>query len=67
MYKIHKIKKMGRGIKGFILLIEYPGCNKKVGHYEPYTTGEFLKYPKIWEPVYHKNYLRDLKIESIVN
>ena len=37
---------------GFVLLIEYPGCRKKAGDFEPFTTGEFLIYPKIWEPVY---------------
>lgn len=42
-------------IKGFILIREYPGCGKKVGDFEPYTTGEFLKYPEIWEPVYTKS------------
>jgi hypothetical protein len=37
---------------GFILLIEYPGCRKKVGAFEPLTTGEFLNYPLIWKPIY---------------
>lgn len=38
---------------GFILQKEYPGCKRKVGDFEPYTTGEFLQYPEIWLPVYH--------------
>ncbi len=37
---------------GFVLLVEYPNCRKKVGDFEPFTTGEFLKYPKIWKPIY---------------
>jgi hypothetical protein len=39
-------------IRGFTLKVEYPNCPKKVGYFEPYTTGEFLKYPEIWQPVY---------------
>jgi len=37
--------------KGFILIREYPN-SRKLGSFEPYTTGEFLKYPEIWKPVY---------------
>ncbi|HET6243698.1 MAG TPA: hypothetical protein VFF35_04180 [Bacteroidia bacterium] len=39
-------------ILGFILLIEYPNCRKKVGYFEPFTSGQFLKYPLIWKPIY---------------
>ena len=53
--------------EGFILLIEYPGCNRKVGDFEKYTTGDFLNYPKIWKPVYTKKYMRDEKIETILD
>jgi hypothetical protein len=38
-------------VKGFILKKQYPGCNKPLGYFEPYTTGEFLNYPDFWEPV----------------
>lgn len=54
-----------KDIKGFILLIEYPGCSKKVGHFEPSTTGEFIKYPKIWKPVFTKRYLRNKKLNDL--
>jgi hypothetical protein len=37
---------------GYRLKMEYPGCNKKEGYFERKTTGEFSKYPAIWEPVY---------------
>ena len=37
---------------GFILLREYPRCNKRVGEFERFTTGEFLRYPEIWKPIY---------------
>ena len=37
---------------GFRLLKRYPGCSKQVGDFEQYTTGEFFRYPEIWEPVY---------------
>lgn len=53
-------------IKGFILLREYPKCGKKVGDFEPYTSGEFLKYPEIWQPVYKKSYIRDRKVDKIL-
>lgn len=39
---------------GFMLKLEYPNCTKKKGDTVPYTTGEFLHYPEIWEPVYKK-------------
>lgn len=54
-----------RDIKGFRLLIEYPGCRRRVGDFEPCTTGEFIKYPKIWEPVFTKQYIRDNKLEKL--
>lgn len=54
-------------IKGYKLLIEYPGCSKGVGWFEPYTSGMFSKYPKIWEPVYTKKHMRFKKIKSILN
>lgn len=54
-------------IKGFILMIEYPGCSKRVGYYEKCTSGEFLNYPAIWKPVFKKRYLRDVKIKEILN
>lgn len=38
---------------GFILLKRYPGCRRSVGSFEPFTTGEFLQYPEIWQPVYN--------------
>jgi len=53
-------------IKGYILLYEYPGCNKKVGDFEPYTSGEFSKYPNIWKPVYHKEIEREKKINELL-
>lgn len=49
---INQASNVPRNISGFILKKEYPGCKKKVGDFEKYTTGEFLKYPEIWEPVY---------------
>ncbi len=36
--------------KGFILIKEYPG-SPKLGTFEPYTTGLYLKYPQFWKPV----------------
>ena len=54
-----------KDIKGFILLIEYPGCRKKVGDFEPCTTGEFIKYPMIWKPVFKKSYIRNNKLNDL--
>lgn len=54
-------------IKGYKLLQKYPGCNKEVGDFEPYTTGDFSNYPNIWEPVYHKHIDRENKINQLLN
>ena len=56
-----------RDIKGFILLIEYPGCRRRVGFFEPCTTGEFIKYPKIWRPVFTEQYIRNKKLEQVLS
>lgn len=53
-------------ISGYILLQTYPGCSKQVGHFEPYTSGEFSNYPHIWKPVYHKQVAREKKINEIL-
>lgn len=50
---------------GFRLLIEYPGCNKKVGDFEPFTTGHFLRYPKIWKPIYTEREIRRQKLNKL--
>jgi hypothetical protein len=54
-------------IKGYILIQEYPGCRKRIGDFEPYTSGEFSKYPHIWKPVYHKEIEREIKLNKILN
>jgi hypothetical protein len=51
--------------KGFILLIEYPGCNRKKGEFEPFTSGKFLNYPEIWKPVFTTKYERELNLNKI--
>ena len=53
-------------IKGYVLLLEYPGCNRKVGDFEPYTSGEFSKYPNIWKPVLHKEVEREKKLNQLL-
>ena len=50
--------------KGFILIREYPN-SKKIGTFEPYTTGEYLKYPEIWKPVYETSIERDMKLKEL--
>ena len=42
---------MNKKPRGFVLIREYPG-SKKVGTFEPYTTGQFISYPQIWHPIY---------------
>lgn len=44
---------MSRKCIGFILIREYPR-SKKLHSFEPYTTGEFLRYPEIWKPIYNE-------------
>jgi hypothetical protein len=34
-------------IKGYVLIMDYPGNRRPLGTFEPYTSGEFSKYPKI--------------------
>jgi hypothetical protein len=53
-------------IKGYILIREYPNCNRRKGDFEPYTSGQFSNYPEIWQPVYHKEYIRDQKLKKIL-
>jgi len=54
-----------KDIKGFKLLIEYPVCRKKVGEFELNTTVEFINYPRIWQPVFTRRYLRDQKLKKL--
>ena len=51
---------MNKKCKGFILIREYPN-SKKVGSFEPFTTGEFLRYPEIWKPIYEDETVRTEK------
>lgn len=60
-----KFKYDKKDIKAFILIRKYPGCNKPIGYIEPNTTGEFIKYPEIWEPIFTKRFIRDNKIKSL--
>lgn len=64
--RYYKPKETHPEIKGFTLLQTYPGCSKQVGHFEPYTSGEFSNYPHIWKPVYHKQVAREKKINEIL-
>lgn len=65
-YLPDEIKEKHPLYKGFKLIRNYPGSRREVGDFEPYTSGEFLKYPEIWEPVYHDDVSRDLKIDDIL-
>jgi len=51
--------------RGFILIAEYPGCRRKKGDFEPYTSGEFLNYPDVWKPVLHDDVARDEKLNQL--
>lgn len=42
----------GKKIIGYQLIKQYPGCTKPIGTYEPFTTGEYSKWPEFWKPVY---------------
>jgi hypothetical protein len=52
-------------IKGYILIADYPGNSRKIGHFEPYTTVSFSGYPHLWKPVYHQDVLRDNKLKEL--
>lgn len=52
---------------GFILIREYPKCTKKIGYFERFTTGEFLKYPDIWKPIYNHedSYFTNVSLQEL--
>ncbi len=52
-------------IKGYKLIMNYPGNRRPLGTFEPYTTGEYSRYPKIWEPVYYDDVIRDKKLKKL--
>lgn len=52
-------------IKGYILIADYPGNFRPLGYFEPYTTGEFSKYPKVWKPVLYDDVIRDNKLKEL--
>ena len=52
-------------IKGYKLIMDYPGNRRPLGTFEPYTTGEFSKYPQIWMPVYYDDVIRDKKLKKL--
>ena len=54
-----------KDIKGFKLLMEYPGCRKKVGEFDDNTSSDFINYPRIWQPVFTRRYLRDQKLKKL--
>ena len=43
-------------IKGYILI---------AGSFEPYTSGEFSRYPHLWKPVYYDDVIRDKKLKKL--
>ena len=53
-------------IKGYRLIKTYPGYERPIGTFEPYTTGQFSNYPYLWEPVYWEDVIRDRKIKKIL-
>jgi len=52
-------------IKGYVLIMDYPGNRRPLGTFEPYTSGEFSKYPQIWKPVYYEDVIRDKKLKQL--
>ncbi len=52
-------------IKGYILIADYPGNRRRIGDFEPYSTGEFSRYPHLWKQVYHQDVVRDKKLKEL--
>lgn len=52
-------------IKGYVLIMDYPGNRRPLGTFEPYTSGLFNKYPHIWKPVYYEDVIRDNKLKQL--
>jgi hypothetical protein len=52
-------------IKGYILINDYPGNKRPLGSFEPFTTGQFSKYPHLWKPLYYNDVIRDKKLNQL--
>ncbi len=52
-------------IKGYILIKDYPGNKRPIGSFEPFTTGQFSKYPHLWKPLYYNDVIRDKKLNQL--
>ncbi len=52
-------------IKGYILIRDYPGNKRPLGSFEPFTTGQYSKYPHLWKPVYYDDVIRDRKLNQL--
>jgi hypothetical protein len=53
-------------IKGYKLIAPYPGLNRPLGFFEPYTTGLYSNFPHLWEPVYWQDVVEYMKIDKIL-
>jgi hypothetical protein len=52
-------------IKGYVLIADYPGNRRGLGHFEPYTTGLYSIYPHIWKEVLYDDVIRDEKLKEL--
>lgn len=64
-WTLNILKRNHPKIKGYILTMDYPGNHRPLGTFEPYTTGEFSKYPHIWKPVYYQDVIREEKLKDL--
>lgn len=59
------VKRKNPEIKGYKLIVDYPGNQRPIGSFEPYTSGEFSKYPHIWEPILWEDVAREKKLSDL--
>ena len=44
---------------------QLPNNRRALGSFEPYTTGQFSRYPHLWKPVYYDDVIRDKKLKKL--
>ena len=64
-WTLNILKRNHPKIKGYRLIADYPGNHRPLGYFEPYTTGEYSRYPHIWKPVYYQDVIREEKLKDL--
>ncbi len=65
-WTLNILKRKHPEIKGYKLIADYPGNRKALGTFEPYTSGEYSRYPHIWKPIFWPDVIRDEKLKQLL-